>query len=127
MAAAHETHGVEAHNSDAHSAEGHTAGAHAHPDTTVILGRTLPFPIYTVVFGILAMITLIEVIIAELPEGVIGNILLLVLSGIKAWLVVWYYMHLREDNPLYALILIIPVILVAISILYLTSVPLGDY
>jgi cytochrome c oxidase subunit 4 len=127
MAAAHETHNAEAHSAEAHHGDAHTSASHAHPDTTVILGRTLPVPIYTVVFGVLAIITLIEVIIAELPEGVIGNLLLLVLSGIKAWLVVWYYMHLREDNPLYALILIIPVILVGISVLYLVSVPIGDY
>ncbi|MBL8133428.1 MAG: cytochrome C oxidase subunit IV family protein [Anaerolineae bacterium] len=102
-------------------------GEHAHPDTTVMFGRTFPFPIYTVIFGILAVVTLVEVIISELPDGWLGAALLIVLSVFKAALVVWYYMHLREDNRLYSLILIVPVLLVAVATLYLASVPLGGY
>ncbi|MDZ4768170.1 MAG: cytochrome C oxidase subunit IV family protein [Chloroflexota bacterium] len=102
------------------------AAPHNH-DVTVIMGRTLPFPVYTVVFGILAAITIVEVIISELPEGTIGNILLIVLSLIKAVLVVAFYMHLREESPLYTAILVVPVVLVVIATLFLTSVPLGNY
>jgi caa(3)-type oxidase subunit IV len=106
--------------------DAHAAAAH-HGDSTTILGRTLPVPIYTVIFGILAVVTLIEVVISELPEGVVGNLLLVGLSGVKAALVVWYYMHLREDGLLYTMILIVPVVLVIIATWFLTSVPLGNY
>lgn len=111
-----------------HSVHTESTPAHAaHSDTSVLFGRTFPFPIYTVIFGILAIITLVEVVISELPEGWLGTLLLLVLSLIKAVLVVAFYMHLREESPLYSLILIVPVVLVAIATLFLVSVPLGDY
>ena len=112
-------------HAEVHAAGGHAAEAHG--DTSVFLGRTFPFPIYTVIFGILAVVTIIEVIIAELPDGWLGAALLILLSVFKAALVVWYYMHLREDNRLYALILIVPVILVTVGTLFLASVPLGGY
>lgn len=99
----------------------------AHGDTSVFLGRTFPFPIYTVVFGVLAIITIVEVIISELPEGFLGNILLLVLSGIKAVLVVMYYMHLKEDSRVFAIVLTIPLLVALVSLLFLMTVPTGNY
>lgn len=105
----------------------HDHAADTHGDTSVFLGRTFPFPIYTVVFGILAIITIVEVVISELPEGWMGNILLLVLSGIKAVLVVYYYMHLREDSRIFAIVLIIPLLIAIVALLFLMSVPVGNY
>lgn len=119
---------TQAHDHAAPAAEhAHSDSTHAHSDTTVIFGRTLPYPIYTVVFAVLAVLTLVEVVLSELPEGWFGSALLIIFSLIKAYLVVWYYMHLREDSKIYAAILIIPVVLVAISTLYLASVPTGNY
>lgn len=115
-------HGQE-HDHAAHS-DGH---GNSHGDTSVFLGRTFPFPIYTVVFGVLAAITIVEVIISELPEGFIGNLLLLVLSGIKAVLVVLYYMHLKEDSRVFAIVLIIPLLIALVALLFLMSVPIGNY
>jgi cytochrome c oxidase subunit 4 len=110
-----------------------THDAHdAHEDTLLptskLFGRIeLPVPLYTAVFGLLAILTLIEVIISELPEGWLGMTLLVVLSTLKAVLVVWFYMHLRTDNKLYALALIIPFFLGLIATFFLIAVPMTGY
>jgi len=101
---------------------------HGHNDNvTHLFGRVIPLPVYTVVFITLAIITLIEVIIAELPSGFLGTVLLVGLSGIKAVLVVLFYMHLREDSRMFAIVLIIPVVMAAISVLFLATIPTGNY
>ncbi len=95
--------------------------------TSRLFGIELPVPLYTAVFGLLAILTIIEVIIAELPDGGLGVTLLVVLSSLKACLVVWYYMHLRSDNKLYALALIIPLFLGVIATIFLIAVPMTGY
>jgi caa(3)-type oxidase subunit IV len=98
-----------------------------HGDTTVVFGRTLNMPIYTVVFFALAVITVIEVIIAELPEGFVGSALLVALSAAKAVMVVMFYMHLREDSRLFALAIIIPLIIAGVAAMFLLAVPSTGY
>jgi cytochrome c oxidase subunit 4 len=103
----------------------------AHEDTLLptsrFLGIDLPVPLYTAVFGALAMLTIIEVILAELPEFFLTVPLLVFLSICKAILVVWYYMHLRTDNKLYALALLIPLFIGIVGTLFLLAVPLFSY
>jgi cytochrome c oxidase subunit 4 len=98
-----------------------------HGDKTVVFGRTFDMPIYTFVFFVLAAVTVVEVIIAELPEGFLGTALLVGLSAAKAVLVVLFYMHLREDSRIFALALIIPLIIAAIAALFLLAVPTTGY
>lgn len=107
---------------------------HQHGDTVNIpfIGNvTAPGGIYTVVFGALAVLTLIEVVIAELTKGsddlvlTIRSILLFALSVTKALLVVWFYMHLRVDNPIFRLILLLPTMIVLVSIIWLIGLPIA--
>jgi caa(3)-type oxidase subunit IV len=112
-----------------------THDEHAHSDTVRVpfIGEiTVVGGIYTVIFGVLGILTLIEVIVAELlkefhdgPVYIVRTIILFTISLIKAGLVVWFYMHLKQDNPIFRLILIVPAIIVTISIIYLLGVPLG--
>jgi cytochrome c oxidase subunit IV len=108
----------------------HAAEAAEHGDITEVhvLGRdiVLPVPIYTAVFGVLAVITLVEVLLAEIitNDGVKIPILV-VLSLSKAALVVWFYMHLNRDSRLFMLTLMLPLIVGLISALYLLLVPVG--
>lgn len=111
-------------HSEAHETE---QKAHTSHDQTVLLGRTIPFPIYTVVFGILAAATVIEVIISTLPKGALGTAILIALSAMKAILVVLFYMHLREDSRIFAIALGIPLFIAAVAMLFLTTVPPGSY
>jgi caa(3)-type oxidase subunit IV len=104
----------------------HAAHDH-HGASTTIFGRTLPYPLYTVIFFGLALVTVIEVIIAELPEGLLGTLLLIVLSLGKAVAVVYWYMHLNRDSKLYALALILPVFIALVSVLFLLAVPTTGY
>ncbi len=107
---------------------------HAHSDTVQlpIVGTiTVPGGMYTVVFGYLGALTALEVLIYELLKGAdeplfaIRSVALFVISMLKALLVVWFYMHLKTDNPLFRVILIVPVIVVVISVVYLLGVPVG--
>ena len=102
-----------------------TGGKHYDTDTTVILGRELPFPVYTVVYGVLAILTLIEVGISQLPHGSLMIPVLLGIAFVKAGLVVWFYMHLNTDSRVFALTLIAPLIMVIIATLFLMIVPTG--
>ncbi len=100
---------------------------HVVSNTTVFMGRTFPVPIYTFVFFVLAAITLIEVVLSELPHGFLTAPLLLGLSACKAILVVMFYMHLRDDSRLFAFALILPLILVVVALIFLLSVPITGY
>ncbi len=96
-------------------------------DSTYFFGRIIPMPMYTVIFAVLAVITLVEVIISELPEGFLGTLLLVALSLAKAVLVVLFYMHLRSDSRFFAAALILPLIIGLISAMFLLAVPTTGY
>ncbi|MBZ0285963.1 MAG: cytochrome C oxidase subunit IV family protein [Anaerolineae bacterium] len=98
---------------------------HYDEDKTVIFGRELPFPVYTVVYGGLALLTLIEVGISQVSLGFLTIPLLLLIAFFKAGLVVWFYMHLNTDSRIFAITLIIPLVMVIIATLFLMIVPTG--
>lgn len=130
---ANETPQTEAHGESGHGASHHEF--HIPPDTVNVpfVGEiTVPGGIYTVVFGYLCILTALEVIIAEfikVPAGTFLEalkIIGLVGTGVgKAILVVLFYMHLRWDNRILWVVLILPTVVVLISVLYLLSVPAG--
>jgi caa(3)-type oxidase subunit IV len=75
---------------------------------------------YWIIFGILAIFTGLEVIVASLPglpQGIKVGVLVF-LAVVKAVLVLLYFMHLRFDNRLYALpfalgiVLLVPLLLI---------------
>ena len=107
---------------DTHEASG---AKHYDEDTTVVFGRELPFPVYTVVYGGLALLTLIEVGLSQLPHGFLTIPILLIIAFFKAGLVVWFYMHLNTDSRIFAITLTIPLIMVIIATLFLMIVPTG--
>lgn len=102
---------------------------HDHSDTTIIMGReiTVPGGIYTVVFGVLAVATLIEIILAEFPRGFLTIPLMLSLALVKAILVVMYYMHLKSDSRVFTIVLLLPVVVTLLATLYLIAVPVTGY
>jgi caa(3)-type oxidase subunit IV len=100
---------------------------HVVPDTTTILGMTFPYPIYTVVYVVLAAITLIELVIGSLPRGIVGTAILLALSLSKAVMVVLFYMHLKEDSRIFAFALILPIFIALVSSIFLLTVPIKGY
>lgn len=103
--------------------------AHHHSDTVRVMGRSITVPggIYTVVYITLAVATLIEVLIFELPRGFLTVPLMASISLVKAALVVLYYMHLRTDTRIFTVALIIPLVVAIIATLFLLAVPLTGY
>lgn len=130
---------VEEHTHDesaTHDASAHGHGethetieglAHDIPNQTDFFGlTTINLPIYDVVFISLGVFTAVEVGIGtlSLPEGWIW-VKIALLAGIafvKAFHVVWFYMHLKSDNKVFWLTLMLPFIIAAVGLLYLTAV-----
>ncbi len=72
---------------------------------------------YLVIWGWLAVLMLIGVFVAErgaLTPAIVLTVL--ALSSVKAMLVALYYMHLKEDRRLLAMIAITPLIIVALAL-----------
>ncbi len=112
-----------------HAAEAQEgAASHIAPDYTILFGRRINANIYVVVFGILAVVTLVEIGIAEIfLEGIIRTVLLVGLSLAKAVLVMLFYMHLREDSKIFAAAIILPIVVGLVSVMFLLAVPSTGY
>lgn len=100
----------------------------AHPvsDTTTILGRwTVPMSIYDVVYISLAIFTVLEVIVGEsFPGGFwLAVLVLAALAAVKAFHVVWFYMHLGTDSRIFWATLMIPFLIASLGMVYLLAVP----
>lgn len=67
-------------------------------------------PTYNLVFAVLAVLTLIELGVAGLPEA-LAIAMLMILMTAKAALVCAYYMHLKYDPPLFTWVFVVPVIM----------------
>ncbi len=104
-----------------------------HEDSPVVItlgGRTYTFNtnIYTFIFAVLGGLTLLEIVIAELmPIGFFRTFPLAIASLIKALLVMAFYMHLREDNKLFAFAIALPIVIATIALLFLLAVPSTAY
>lgn len=100
---------------------------HMQSSETVLMGRTIPLPLYTVVYLVLGAITLIEVLLTLLPHGAVLTVILLALSVSKMVLVVMFYMHLREDSRIFAFALILPMLIALVASLFLIASPVTGY
>jgi caa(3)-type oxidase subunit IV len=120
-----------------------SSGDHGHHSNTVsLLGReiTVEGGVYTVVFGGLAILTVIEVLSAEFLKGAIHDspdaavgltaikaILLLGIAIIKSSLVIWFYMHLKDEKRIVAVVLLLPLLIAALSVMFVLAVPPTGY
>lgn len=117
----------------------HPDDDHSHHSNTVIIrGReiTVEGGIYTVVFGGLAILTAIEVFSAEWLKAAIHDaptmaetlqavkaILLLAIAIVKSTLVIWFYMHLKDEKRILAVVLLLPLLIAALSVMFLLAIP----
>jgi caa(3)-type oxidase subunit IV len=76
-------------------------------------------PNYILVFLALAVITGVEVLFVGLFPGLPKAPFLLAMSFVKVMLVVLFFMHLKSDNRWYALIFVLPFLLVVPILLVL--------
>ena len=127
---------AEASHEMTHDDHGH------HSNTVALLGReiTVEGGIYTVVFGGLAILTVIEVVSAEFLKGAIHDapsaaatlttikaILLLAIAVVKSTLVIWFYMHLKNEKRILAVVLMLPLLIAALSVMFVLAVPPTGY
>lgn len=109
----------------------HALATPSHDITTINLrGRQIVInqPIYTVVFGTLAVITVVEVLFAEVfPDGFLLTLVLVALSLCKALMVMWFYMHLKDDSRIFAFAIALPVMIALVATLFLAAVPPFGY
>lgn len=96
-----------------------------HGDTTVFMGREYNVPLYTSVFFALGVLTFTEVLLAELIASDAKIPLLLGIMVAKALLVVLFYMHLKDDNRVFAVALAVPVSFATLATLFLLAIPTG--
>ena len=117
----------------------HADDAHDHHSNTVVIrGRqiTVEGGIYTVVFIGLAILTVIEVFSAEWLKAAIHDapsradalqafkaLLLLGIAIIKSTLVIWFYMHLKDEKRILAVVLLLPLLIAALSVMFVLAVP----
>ena len=113
-----------------HNTETHVEGTHEqdhYDEKFSFVGRTFNVPVYTGVFILLGVLTLIEVGLSRFPSNGLITFIMLALAVFKAGLVVWFYMHLNRDNRIFLATLLIPVVLVILAILFLSIMPVGGY
>ena len=96
------------------AAGGHTAshGAHAHPT----------WKQYKWVALILTLITVVEVWVYYIPSFVASKLFvpsLLIMSAVKFYIVVMFYMHLRYDSNLFRVLFTGPLIIAVVTIISL--------
>ena len=114
------THDTETQVTDTHD-------DHDHDDFSFV-GRTYSVPVYTRVFALLGIITVIEVVIAQVFErSPVLIAIMLLLATTKAGLVVWFYMHLNKDSRIFLACILIPMVLVIVAVLFLSIIPTGGY
>jgi cytochrome c oxidase subunit IV len=125
------------------------AAAHIVSDEVTFFGRSFSVPggIYTVVFGALAILTLLEVVVAEVMGAMVRNAaeneigvwaanegiqlarigILVALAFAKAALVIAFYMHLRTDSRIFLVVLLVPFGVTLLSMLFLVGASFTGY
>lgn len=96
---------------------------HDHGDVTVFRGKTYNIPIYTSVFISLGVLTILEVVSSEIFPESLSTPILLSLAFVKAFLVIYFYMHLKSDSRVFAIALAVPIVIAMLSALFLFSLP----
>ncbi len=79
-------------------------------------------PNYLVIFILLAVFTLIETLVSYVPQQNIKFPLLIILSVVKAVLVLLYFMHLKFDSRLFTYLFILGCVLSIPLVLVMTVV-----
>jgi caa(3)-type oxidase subunit IV len=110
---------------EATSAEPHADENHG--DTIMLFGREYHIPLYTAVFFALAVLTVLEVLIAGAVVTDIKIPFLLAIAVAKALLVILFYMHLSTDSRIFAFALALPLAVALLSMLFLFAVPATGY
>ena len=79
----------------------------------------LSYTTYVVVWFTLLILTALSVLFARMGLGAVGILMVLVITPVKAWLVMDYFMHLRHEGVLlkdmFASVLLTLVVFIALT------------
>lgn len=89
---------------------GHSTGSGGHSE----LGHIVPLKVYRTVLGILLVLTIITVAIAQFDFGNMNLVVAMVVASVKAALVALFFMHLKYENPITWLYAAIPIFLLGL-------------
>ena len=80
------------------------------------IGHVVPASVLINVFTALIVLTVITVIASYMPFGALETWVALGIATVKAGLVAAYFMHLRYDNPLNAVLFVFGLLFVALFV-----------
>src|SRR5512136_2178107 len=92
-------------NNDAKGTVGHAS-----------VGHVVPFRVLAAVWGTLLLLTLITVAVAGVDLGRFNLEIALAIATIKASLVLLYFMHMRYDRPMNAIVFIAALLFVMLFV-----------
>jgi cytochrome c oxidase subunit IV len=75
-------------------------------EKTPALGHVVPFPVLAAVWGALLVLTVVTVAVAGLDLGGLNLPIALAIAVVKASLVLLYFMHMRYDRPMNAIVFV---------------------
>lgn len=75
-----------------------------HPDAHTGLGHVVPLWVLAAVFVALLVLTVLTVAVTLVDLGNLNLYVALAIAGLKACLVVLYFMHLRYDRPFHLVV-----------------------
>jgi cytochrome c oxidase subunit 4 len=76
---------------------------------------------YYVVYGILMLLLVATVWVAFHNFGQLNIVITLLIAGVKAGLVIWYFMHVKDASPLILFSIITAIVVLIIMFLLLFS------
>ena len=80
------------------------------------IGHVIPVPVLIAVFLTLIVLTVVTVAASYLPLGEVEIWVAMGIATVKAGLVAAYFMHLRYDNPLNAVLFVIGLLFVGLFV-----------
>lgn len=78
--------------------------------------RMVPYGFYVLIWTALLILTQFTVTAGQMELGLLGTIIALVITPVKATLVLLFFMHLRYEKPVYAAMFLFTVFTLAIAI-----------
>jgi cytochrome c oxidase subunit 4 len=66
------------------------------------------------VWAALVILTMISVYASGLPFGRVGILIAILITPLKAWLVLYYFMHLKYEPDIFKIVFIITVVTITI-------------
>jgi cytochrome c oxidase subunit IV len=89
-------------------------GGHGHSHSEV--GHVIPVKVFTTVLTVLLVLTAITVAVARVDFGEMNIVVAMVVASIKAFLVVYYFMHGAHENKIVLTYVILPFVLLIILV-----------